>query len=250
MSVLCYKNSLRLHQDSIYLYKKKGYPSANALSIIALEEMGKHMLLSHGLFYGYFDEGQDENFISEVMKDTYNHRAKQSVFMNSKWHEVYFSDTDELQKQNIDYGEILKSMPNFNEPNFNNPKFEKYFPNLRNFYKKLHALDINKQDSFYVGYPKKKGGDADIEKKLRSPFRIGKKNTEEQITILNDHILLQALRVLKGVSGFENGQEELDAMITPAFIKRLRDNWKKINKKNKKLITELSKLPNGKWSSE
>lgn len=251
MNVLCYKNALRLHQDSIYLYKKQRYPSANALSIIALEEMGKHMSLSHGLFYGYFDDGQDENFISMVMKQTYDHRIKQSVFMNFDWHEVLHADMVRLKKQNLDFGDLFeKFLPYFNEPNYDSPEYEAYFPNLRKFYKRLHSLDINKQDSFYVGYPKKKGGNADIEKKLRSPFRIGRKKAEEQITILNDHILLEALRVLKGVSGFDDGEEELDAMITPRFVKQIQKNWSKVGKNNVKLVAKLSKLPNDKWSLE
>jgi len=41
MSVLCYQNCVRLHYDSILLFKNKRYPTACALSIIALEEMGK-----------------------------------------------------------------------------------------------------------------------------------------------------------------------------------------------------------------
>ena len=44
MNILCYKNALRLHQDSIYLYEKQRYPSANALSIIALEEMNEKII--------------------------------------------------------------------------------------------------------------------------------------------------------------------------------------------------------------
>lgn len=251
MNILCYKNALRLHQDSIYLYKKQRYPSANALSIIALEEMGKHMALSHGLFYDYFDKGQDEDFISMVMKQTYDHRIKQAIFMNFDWLDVLYADEVRLKKQNIDSSILFeKFYPHFHEPNYNNPEFEKYFPNLGKFYKRLHSLDTNKQDSFYVGYPKKKGGNADIEKKLRSPFRITRKKAEEQITILNDYILLEALKVLKGASEFGDGEEELDEMITPKFIKQIRTNWKIVGKRKAKWIAELSKLPDNKWSLE
>jgi AbiV family abortive infection protein len=77
MSILCYKNAIRLHQDSILLFKRKRYPSANALSIIAIEEMGKYQSLSHAVFYGYFEDGSDEAFIANFLRDTYDHVSSQ-----------------------------------------------------------------------------------------------------------------------------------------------------------------------------
>ena len=41
-------------------------------------------------------------------------------------------------------------------------------PNLEHF-------EFNKQNSLYVGYPRKKGGDIDFGQRLRSPFMISRK---------------------------------------------------------------------------
>jgi AbiV family abortive infection protein len=38
---LALKNAIRLHLDSIFLFKNKSYPSALQLSILTLEELGK-----------------------------------------------------------------------------------------------------------------------------------------------------------------------------------------------------------------
>lgn len=45
MEELTFKNALRLHFDSITMYKNRSYPTAYFLSILALEELGKASLL-------------------------------------------------------------------------------------------------------------------------------------------------------------------------------------------------------------
>lgn len=272
MSILCYKNSLRLHEDAIYLFKKGKYPSAYALSIIALEEMSKHKTLSHGLFYEWFDVIQEdkilknisrdsvdfndvirehESFISNVIKDTYSHKSKQQAFFNSNWLEIVYEDMELLndQERGAAWEYLRKNFSPDIDRYLDDPVFAKYFPKLRRQQKRLIALEENKQNAFYVGYPKKKGN-ADFEKKLSSPFRIGKKRAEEQITQLNDHILLKALQVLKGVSGFEVYEDELDDMITSSYVKKLWKNWPKVGKRNKSLFTKLSKMSDDKHSDE
>lgn len=199
MSILCYKNSLRLHQDSIYLYKKRRYPSANALSIIALEEMGKYISLAHGLHYDHFNSEQEEDLISQTLKQTYDHRIKQRVFMNFGWHEVFSADIKKLDEKNIDFSTVFNKLsPHFDEPNFDSLEFEKYFPNLRRFYKRMYALDTSKLDSFYVGFPKKKGGDADFEKRLRPPFSIGRKKSRSPNHCLKRLYSYRSIASIKG----------------------------------------------------
>jgi AbiV family abortive infection protein len=122
MSILCYKNAIRLHQDSILLFKRKSYPSANALSIIAIEEMGKYQSLSDALFYGYFEGGSDEAFIVDFLSETYDHRLKQRVFLNHSWLDVSYADMQRLKKDNIDYDALYqKFIANHAEPNYDDP---------------------------------------------------------------------------------------------------------------------------------
>jgi hypothetical protein len=73
---------------------------------------------------------------------------------------------------------------------------------------------------------------------------------ENQITILNDHFLIEALQVLKGLSGFEDWEEEITAMITPKHVRGLKQSWPKIAKNKRKIIEELSQMPNEKESND
>jgi AbiV family abortive infection protein len=244
MSILCYKNAFRLHQDSIYLYKRRSYPSANALSIIAIEEMGKYQSLSHALFYGFFEGDNDEEFIAGFLKDMYDHRMKQRVFLNQSWHDVMYADMQRLKKKHLDYDTLYQRfMGKRPEPNFDDPEFRKYFPNMRKHYRQLHGLESLKQNSLYVGFPRKRGAGSDFSVKLHSPFRIGRRTAENQITTLNDHLLIEALGVLKGTSGFEAWEEELTVMITPKYVRQLRKNWPWIATKNRATVEKLSQLP-------
>ncbi len=150
MSILCYKNALRLHWDSIFLYKRKSYPSANALSIIAIEEMGKYETLSHALFYGYFEGRNDEAFVADFLSNTYDHRIKQRIFLNQSWHDVMYTDMKILKKKKLDFDTLYKRfMPKPAEPNINDPEFGKYFPNMKRYYRQLYSLESLKQHSEY-----------------------------------------------------------------------------------------------------
>jgi AbiV family abortive infection protein len=231
------------------LYKRRSYPSANALSIIAIEEMGKYQSLSNALFYGYFEGSSDEAFIADFLNDMYDHRLKQRVFLNQSWHEVMYTDMQRLKKKNLDidalYQRFMVKLP---EPNFDDPEFGEYFPNIRKHYRQLHGLESLKQKSLYVGFPRKRGAGSDFSVKLHSPFRIGRRTAENQITTLNDHLLIEALGVLKGTSGFESWEEELTIMITPNYVRQLRKSWPLISNKNLTKIEMLSQLPDDKDS--
>ena len=67
---LANKNSLRLLADAEILYEAKSYPSAIALAVLAIEEMGKHMVLN-GLVT--LDKGQKT---SHIWKQYRNHKSK------------------------------------------------------------------------------------------------------------------------------------------------------------------------------
>jgi AbiV family abortive infection protein len=221
-----------------------------ALSIIALEEIGKYQSLSNALFYRFFDEGNDESFIADFLRETYDHRTKQRAFLNQGWHDVMYKDMRRMNQQGLDFKSIfLRFFDKRDEPNIDDPEFGKYFPNLKEHYEQLHSLETLKQNSFYVGYPKKRGIGSDLSVRLRTPFQIGRKKAEDQITTLNDHFLLDALRVLKGVSSFEYYEEEIAAMITPKYVRGLKQSWPKIAHKNRKLIEELTQMPTDKEST-
>ncbi len=247
MSVLCYKNSIRLHNDSIYLYKQRSYPSAIALSIIAIEEMGKYQWLSHALFYNNIKSNDDE-IMAEILHETYDHRKKQRIFVNHSWHDNLYSDMKRINKKGLNFGILYKRFIGERENiNLNDPDIKKYFPNMRKHYLLLSTLENLKQNSLYVGFPKKRGLGADLSKKINSPFRFGRKIAENHITILNDYLLIEALQVMKGMSSFENWEQDLTDMITTKYITRLRQKWPRNNKNNRKKLLELIKYPDDKY---
>jgi AbiV family abortive infection protein len=243
MCILCYKNSIRLHNDSILLFKNGSYPTAYAISIIALEEMGKYMAVSHGLFYGWFETGQEDKFINEVLNATYDHRSKQRSFLNYVWFDSFTKDIALLAEKDIDYKKILEQIIGDFERKLEDDKWGRYFPNQRKLYYRMNALEKEKHKSLYVGFPKK-GRNADLSKGIISPFKVNKKKVENQITLLNDHLLLEALQVLKGVS--ELDFEELNGMITSRYAAKLHKSWPLMINKNRGVILKLKKMPNDK----
>jgi len=72
MAGLAFKNGIRLHFDSIELFKNNSFPSAYFLSILAIEEIGKSFMLMNFLRHSYFDE--------EYFKYSYSHTVKQFNF--------------------------------------------------------------------------------------------------------------------------------------------------------------------------
>ncbi len=55
MALLSFQNATKLHLDSILLFNNDSYSSANYLSIISLEELGKIFLLADFLFHSRVD---------------------------------------------------------------------------------------------------------------------------------------------------------------------------------------------------
>ena len=243
MCVLCYQNCVRLHNDSILLFNNKRYPTAHAISIIALEEMGKYLILSHGLFYGFFDDESDEKFINEILNDAYDHRSKQRVFVNNEWNDNFYNDIKLLDRKGIDWGKIREEMGANFEEKLKDDRYGELFPNTKKLYEKMETLEKEKHRSLYVGFPKT-GKKADLSKRISSPFRFSKKKVEDQITYVNDRLLFDALRVLKGFSSLEF--RELDDMITPRYVVNLHKIWPLITKKNRSELLSLMKLPNDK----
>jgi AbiV family abortive infection protein len=80
MAVLAFRNALRLHSDAIRLYSHRSYPSAYALSVISVEEIGKFFLLEHVVWNTTINgrgTPDDEHAWLSLMLD---HRVKQSQF--------------------------------------------------------------------------------------------------------------------------------------------------------------------------
>jgi AbiV family abortive infection protein len=106
-----FKNCLRLHQDSVVLLDAGSMPSAFAISVLALEELGKVLLLDDIVFNTKLNDWDIEDAKARF-KQIFEHKIKQwkphveaihgSAQMRRFFGEVYSGKLD-LAKQNSIY---------------------------------------------------------------------------------------------------------------------------------------------------
>jgi AbiV family abortive infection protein len=143
-------NALRLHFDSILLFKNKSYPSAFHLSVLALEEIAKSNWIDH-----YVDSCETNHGFPEkeeqikYLKLLYVHTSKQFAFINQEFHEL-------------------------------SPKFYEYVASKK--------LEFKKQKSIYVGL-ERNDGKVDLKSKISTPSQI-KETDAKKIISLNNTVLI------------------------------------------------------------
>ena len=74
--LLTFQNSIRLYFDAIKLFRLKSYPSAYYLSTIALEELGKTVMIDNLLWYA-FTERHETALLQKYLETMYLHKSKQ-----------------------------------------------------------------------------------------------------------------------------------------------------------------------------
>lgn len=128
MACLALKNGLRLHFDSILLFRNNCFPSAYFLSILALEEIGKFFLIEDIWWHsiGGMERQEQEKFIELI----YSHRRKQTSFgsnlddipWTSKFTKELFNGNIELKKQKAVYVGLPRNKRKINmRGKINNP---------------------------------------------------------------------------------------------------------------------------------
>ncbi|MGH2574257.1 MAG: AbiV family abortive infection protein [Ignavibacteria bacterium] len=160
MAGFSFRNGLRLHFDSIKLFKSKSYPSAFFLSVLAIEEMGKVFLISDFLFHSRIDGRMEKEWEEKYIGLIYSHTHKQSSFAH------HFEDLTATQK----------------------------------FFKLLYKGDfeIMKQNSVYVGLSRNRKN-VNLKSKINNPLTINKMKAQRQITNVNDCLLDFTLGIIKQV---------------------------------------------------
>lgn len=144
------RNSLRLHFDSVLLFKNASYPSAFQLSVLSLEEFAKAKWVEHYVWSSITNDGYpDEKFEQEWLKLLYRHPEKQWAFM---------------AREIFDYS----------------PKFADFVKNRK--------LEDKKQNATYVGLSRIKGK-VDATSRVSTPARIKVKDASQLISLLNNEFL-------------------------------------------------------------
>lgn len=169
MAGLSFENGLRLHFDSILLFKNKSYPSAYFLSVLAIEEIGKAFLIEDFLWHSLCDGRMEKQWEEKSLELMYSHTAKQSSFAYS----------------------------------FESPIA------TRRFFKSLYKgeLEILKQNSVYVGLARDKRK-VNLKSRINNPLKIDQMKAQKQITNVNDCLLEFTLGVMEQVRAVDSPSVE------------------------------------------
>lgn len=198
MGVLSFENAIRLHDDSILLFKNQSYPSSYALSVIALEELGKFCVIQDFVWHSRIDGRYNPKEEEEYIKIIFNHRYKQMTFCS-------FLNFPMIARKGI------------------NKVYD-------------GTTEKNKQNSFYVGLPRKKGR-VDLKGKITNPQKITKLKAEEQITVVNDFIVCLTAGVT--MECYIVDIWELENVLTSKLLTRLRQKWPKMSASAKREFTNI-----------
>ena len=152
MAHLAFHNAVRLHADSIHLFKRRSYGSALALSVLALEELGKYFLVEDLVWHSLVEGSRSEHDQQEWLKLAYSHQAKQGHF-------AWVAD-----------GTVARSA------------FKRIAKG---------RAERDKQRGFYVGLPRQ-GQRLDLLARISSPQSTGVRTAEAQITVVNDFLVVLA----------------------------------------------------------
>lgn len=218
MAYLALKNGLRLHHDSIILFKNKRYPSSYFLSILAWEEIGKFFVLEDLYWNSYIEHTLERIDQEEIIKQIYSHYYKQNSTMRN-FGTVSIAKIRKLRShselENVKQNSIYVGLP------------------------ACCDLEKAKQNSMYVGLPRRKKK-IDIKGRINNPFSIPKIKVKRQITTLNDKLIECALEVNKHICCFDI--EPANKILNRRLYIKLRKEWPIINQKTKKRLKKLENI--------
>lgn len=144
------KNAIRLHADSILLYKAGSFPSSFHLAVLSLEEFSKAKWIDHVYYSAITNEGfGDPTFEQEWLWLLYSHTEKQYAFV--AWEVFDFS------------------------------------PRLVRFIKSKQ-LEQKKQQAIYVGL-EKVGKRIDTTCRISKPARIKETDARQIISLVNQELV-------------------------------------------------------------
>jgi AbiV family abortive infection protein len=144
-------NAIRLHFDSILLFKNESYPTAFHIAVLTMEEIAKSNWIEHYYDASITNTGfPDVDFEQKWLKLFYNHKRKQYSF---------------LAREYFDYS----------------PKFVEFV--------KSGELEIKKQNSIYVGLKRVKNK-VETKGRISLPTNVKEKDAK-QIISLNNTVLTE-----------------------------------------------------------
>lgn len=200
---MSFGNAVRLHHDSIVLFQNSKYPSAFFLSILSQEEIGKMHMINDFVWRSRENSSDFSEFEKEWLELLYKHPHKQYAFFR------------------------------------NSPLADTYSTRGMAFMQDMFkgVLEGKKQGSVYVGLKRHKGK-VDVKGKIRHPHQISKKIAEEQITQINDYLLVTGIGIKFDQFSLDNEEIEY-AMKDRRFLKENFSNWHHMSHAAKKRIKAI-----------
>ena len=208
MAMLAFENGIRLHKDSILLYKNKSFPSAYFFSILTQEEIGKAFLLEEHVYQMRGRVNEIDKDCEKMMLDILiSHRAKQGWFSKL---------ADDPHK-------------------YHGKKYPRFIKEVTS-----GKMEEEKQNAIYVGLTKK-GNKLNKKGKIIIPSkRITPKDAENQITRVNDFIILLIEECRRGVSMVDT--EELYSILKMKVAEELKKLWVIRSKETQRKLNRLIKF--------
>lgn len=167
IAIESFKNSLRLHLDSILLFNNESYPSSYQLSVLAIEEFAKCNWVEHFWFHNNVDFKADSETEQSWLKLLYIHPKKQRSFIR------------------FDYSEFSPAFREFVE---------------------VGKLETKKQEATYVGIKKYKKT-VDVISRINIPEKKIKKADSQQIISVFHQVLENYVIRLEAQDGLYDLEE-------------------------------------------
>ncbi|MDQ5882052.1 MAG: hypothetical protein QG616_1884 [Pseudomonadota bacterium] len=144
------KNALRLHADSILMYRSGSYPSAFQLAVLSLEEFSKAKWIEHYYWSSITNEGfPDSEFEQQWLSLLYSHPKKQYHF-------------------------VARDLFDFS------PKLVRFIESKK--------LEEKKQQAVYVGL-ERNGKLVDTSSRISTPARIKEADARQIISLVNQEFV-------------------------------------------------------------
>ncbi len=179
-------NGIRLHKDSLLLFKNGSYPSSLQLSILAMEEIAKAKWIDH-----VYDSKITNNGLT-------NPDVEEEVKQEQKWLQMLYYHP---RKQFAFIGQEIFQY---------SPKFVDYIKNK--------GLEELKQNATYVGLSKN-GKKIDVNSRIKIPLNTKIEEVIKIISLVNDELIEMCILNDKQEGYF--GIYELDILIDKELMHEL-----------------------------
>ncbi|HLG27814.1 MAG TPA: AbiV family abortive infection protein [Paenisporosarcina sp.] len=193
LSGICFENSLRLHFDSIRLFKGYSYASALALSILSMEELAKAHLIENLVMHAIMDKTPIAISWDELQKENVliSHRIKQRVFINRAFLPKWHNEKGKLVRNNL--SELVHS----------------------------GELEVLKQKAFYVGLSSKSSRKGN--QRIENPLSITQKTPKKIITTISDYLIDLVVGVIH--ENYIIDTVSMESKMDKKLLRRLMRAW-------------------------